>query len=329
MSYHVSKNRVAGSLDEVTLDELLATCRKHLITGTVSIEAGGMEGVIVLRAGMPHDSHLGDLVGKTALEAMRALRGGTYEVGQKLPDLDGSLGGAAECRGELGEISMARIMRLCEDQALSCTITIVNDFDRAEVVYRAGEIVGVFLNGKPDEDAIVDIARYENGRFRITSPPLPHDIAGWPSVSREPTAPFTIDHLSARPRAQSAGGSSPGLPGIEATPPEPQATVVATPTARSKPHRIARGTGQQTSIAARGESPAAGARAEPPPVPVAATRPGPGEASKPAVRKAAPLRRRPTTEVPERRGGGELALALIVVLMVASFAAVIWIAAAF
>lgn len=318
MSYHVSKNRVAGSLDEVTLDELLTTCRKHLITGTVSIEAGGMEGVIVLRAGMPHDSRLGDLVGKTALEAMRALRGGTYEVGQKLPDLDGSLGGAAECRGELGEITMARIMRLCEDQALACTITIVNDFDRAEVVYRAGEIVGVFLNGKPDEDAIVDIAKYQSGRFRITSPPLPHDIAGWPSVSREPTAPFTIDHLTARPRAQSAGGSSPGLPGVEVTP-EPQATVVATPAAKSKPQRIARGTGQQDPIKAK---------AAPPPIPARAEGGADSaKAKKPATQKAVAIRR-PTTEVPVRRGG-ELALALIVILMVASFAAVIWIAAAF
>lgn len=314
MTYHVSKNRVAGSLDEVTLDELLATCRTYLITGMVSIEAGGMEGVIILRAGMPHESRLGDLVGKTALEGMRALRGGTYEVGQKLPDLDGSLGGAAECRGELGDITMARIMRLCEDQALSCTITIVSEFDRAEVIYRAGEIVGVLLNGKANEDAIVDIARYERGRFRITSPPLPHDIAGWPSVSREPTAPFTVEHLTGRPRAQSAGGSSPGLPGLEAVA-EPGATVVAVPTARSRPHRIARGTGVQPPPAARA------AAATPPLTPAAK--------AGAATLKARPLPPGEPEDRTEPGRSGELALAAIVILMVVSFAAVVWIAAAF
>jgi hypothetical protein len=129
------------------------------------------------------------------------------------------------------------IMRLCEDQALSCTITIICDFDRGEIIYKAGEIAGVTLNGRrDDDDAIVRIVEFRRGRFRIEAPALPDEIDGWPATSKDPTVPFHLHHVTAPPRATARGtGGAAALPGVEPSaspPPTPPAPPPAPPTER-------------------------------------------------------------------------------------------------
>lgn len=197
--FHLSKNRLGGSLTETPLDELLASCAKHLITGTIAIDNLEYKGRIELRAGGVHDAAYRGHRGEPAVVAMRALRQGTYDLAQRLPELDGALGSAAECRGDLRHSSVIEIMRHCEDQALSCTITVIADFDRAEITYRAGDIARVLLNGTPDEDALVDVVKWQQGKFRVTVPPLALDIGGWPSASKDPTVPFNIRDAATLP----------------------------------------------------------------------------------------------------------------------------------
>ena len=47
-------------------------------------------------------------------------------------------------------MSIVQMMRHCERNALSAVITIVNEFDRGEIHYRAGELEKVTLNGAKD-----------------------------------------------------------------------------------------------------------------------------------------------------------------------------------
>lgn len=216
---HVSRHRLEGSLVDTPLPRLLESCRRHLLTGTIRLRGPSGEGVVVLRAGGVDDARLGDLVGDAALARLCALSEGMYELQQRLPDLSGELGSAARLEGEIDNVPLVAIMRHCEKHALSCTIIVASGFDRGEVVYRAGEIVDVTLNGRHDLDAIVEVLALPQARFRVEAPPLDLDIDGWPAVSREPTAPFRIEHVAVPPRQIAAGtGPSPALPGVHERP---------------------------------------------------------------------------------------------------------------
>lgn len=217
-AFHVSSNRLEGSLCDTSLDSLLDSCRQHLVTGTISINTQFADGIIELRAGVVDTATFGELTDAAAIRRLKRLSDGMYELTQRLPDLSGELGDSAQCEGSLAELPLVTIMRHCEDQALSCTITIVRDFDRAEIHYRAGEIEEVTLNGKRDDDAIVDVVGWKSGAFRVSAPPLPFDIAGWPSASADPTAPFRIEHVVPDRRLQEAAPPRPGLPGVSRAP---------------------------------------------------------------------------------------------------------------
>ena len=224
-SFHVSQNRLEGSLCDTPISKLLESCREHQITGTINVETPYDRGVIELRAGFVDQAHFGELGGDSAVRRLKRLGEGMYTLTQQLPDLSGSLGSAAQGEGELAQVSLITIMRHCEDQALSCTITIVRAFDRAQIIYRAGEIAEVELNGVRDDDAIVDVVNWPDGRFRISAPPLALDIDGWPTAS-DPTAPFRIDHAARlRPPTRAARGTPAPLPGLSLTPAAPDREI--------------------------------------------------------------------------------------------------------
>jgi hypothetical protein len=295
-SSHVSSNRLSGSLCDEPLGELLESCKRNLITGTIRIEHGPMSGAVELRAGCIDDATYGALTGDNAIVAMRSLRDGMYELGQRLPRLTGALGDSANCEGELGDVKLVELMRHCEDQALSCTITIISDFERGEIVYKCGDIERVVYNGVDNDDAIVDIVRFERGRFRVAAPPLALDIGGWPSVTRDPTEPFRLDHLQHAPpprRPAPAKASPPPLPGLADIPDKPT-KLPNTLDIRVAARRPARA----TSVA---------------PLPVAAPLDA-GMAARASTHGGA-------------IGGRDFAMAGIVALTVMSFAALLWVLA--
>ena len=221
-SAHISPNTIQGSLRDASLQRLLDSCHKNLITGRIEIEAGARGGCIELRAGAVDTVVFDELSGSLALERLRGLGDGNYEISQRLPDLGGELGSSASFRGELKELTLVNLMRHCEDNALTCSIVIVHEFDRGEIDYRGGEIVRVRYNGAEDEDRIVDMVRLRDARFLVTAPPLDVHIDGWPVVRGDPTAPFRIEHLAARPPTASKPLPAPPPipPRLSTAPPE-------------------------------------------------------------------------------------------------------------
>lgn len=192
---HASTNAIQGSLTDTSLEHLLEVCQKRLLTGRIELRTPHGPGEIELRAGMINHARLAGHADEVALQRMRELDDGAYVVVQRLPDLGSSaLAGAAELRGTLEAMSLVEVMRYCEQHALTVTITIVNEFDRAELSYQAGEILRVTFNGVADEERITDIMRFDNARFRVSPPPLRLDY-GRPVMRRAPTAPLTISHL--------------------------------------------------------------------------------------------------------------------------------------
>ncbi len=207
MSY-VSKNRLEGSLAETPLDALFAPCSRALFTGTITIEARAGKGEVVLRAGGIDSARFGTLEGDAALAKMRTLTEGSYVLAQRLPNLKGELGSAAQFEGRLADIPLVKIMRHCEQHALSCDIVVISDFDRGEIQYRAGDVTSVQLNGSFDPDAIIRITNLPKARFRVSAPPLDLGIGGWPVVGPEPTAPFRVQgKRKSAPKRQGTPGS--------------------------------------------------------------------------------------------------------------------------
>lgn len=195
---HVSRNAVRGSLGEVSIDRLLEICRDEMLTGRIDVDSGGGAGSIELRAGViDRVEHAGNS-DDGALARLRQLTDGSYQVTQRLPQLNGALGTAASFDGNSADLSLVDLMRHCEENALTCCVAVVHDYDRAELHFRAGMIVDVIFNGESDEESIVDIVRWRDARYRVTAPPL--EITGRPVRRRAPTEPFVIDHLKSRPR---------------------------------------------------------------------------------------------------------------------------------
>jgi hypothetical protein len=211
---YVSRNHLEGSFTDVPLDRILDACHKHLVTGEIRVSVADVKGVIELRAGAVDRAELGNQKGARALEQMRSLIDGFYELTQRLPDLTGELGGSSMLEGDVTGVALIAVMRHCEHHALTCTITVVSKFDRAVIEYHAGDLRRVELNGFYDDDAIVQVLDWPDARFRVSAPPLDLDIEGWPKVRRDPTLPFKIGPRFAR-------GTSPQLPVPAAPEPAP------------------------------------------------------------------------------------------------------------
>jgi hypothetical protein len=204
-SIFASKNRLEGSLAETPLRALLEPCRRHLVTGTIRVDCHDGRGVLHLRAGVVDQASFGLLVGDAAVVRMSLLRDGMYHVEQRVPDLNGELGTAAALESQTSQVPLAHVMRHCEQNALSGTITVIAGFDRAELRYRAGELVEVAMNGLPDVESLPRIVKWSDARYRLMLEPLSADIAGWPKVSREPTVPFKLEAVPLPPRRMAEG----------------------------------------------------------------------------------------------------------------------------
>ena len=237
---YVSRNHLEGSLCDAPIDRVLAACRKHLVTGVVRVHVKGTDGVLELRAGAIDRAHLGDLSGDRVLDALRATHDGWYEVAQRLPDLTGELGDAALMQGDIEGVPLIALMRHCEDNALTCTITVISGFDRACIEYRAGEIARVELNGFFDDDALPQVVRWPDARYRVAAPPLDLDIEGWPMVRKEPTVPFKIGPPFSEAAGEIITAEGTPRPGPPPTPPPIPAVARRYPTGDTVQTRRAR-----------------------------------------------------------------------------------------
>jgi hypothetical protein len=175
-----ASQQLQGSLATTSLDRILDACKRSLITGVITVSDSHRRiGRIEVRAGVVDRSELDNVSGPAALIMMKEFAG-DFVVEQALPDLTGALGGSALAEGAFSGVSFTRLMRHCEDHALTCVVTVDNEGDHVEVEYRAGEIKRITRNGKPDEDVIVEVVHWEKAHFKVIAPPLELDVGPTP-----------------------------------------------------------------------------------------------------------------------------------------------------
>jgi hypothetical protein len=203
-STHLSSNRVWGQLGTTSAAEVLDGCRKRRVTGEVIFHAGDRTGTVELRAGSVERASLGGVTGDAALAALEALADGTFEVVQRLPDLQGALGTAAEFQGELADVPLIQVMRHIEAHALSVTVTVISGWDRGVISYRDGDIAAVEVNGEANADRIGELLHLSSGRFRVMAGALELPVPARRAPRRAPTEPFHVGHVAAL-RRQTVG----------------------------------------------------------------------------------------------------------------------------
>ena len=194
-SADVSRNRVWGVLGTTSVGDVLDSCRRQRVTGEVTFHTGDDVAVVELRAGSVERAEAVGKTGRAALDVIERLRDGTFEVVQRLPDLGGMLGTAAEFRGEIDQVPLIQVMRHVEQHALNVAITVVHEFDRGVIHYREGEIVDVELNGVRDPDLINKVLALPDARYRVMAAPLDLPLPTRPAPRRAATEPFHVGHV--------------------------------------------------------------------------------------------------------------------------------------
>ena len=250
VQYDVSPNRLEGSLCDTSVERLLSACHRHLVTGALEIRAAGVVGVVELRAGAVDRVEFGEARGDRALDLLRKLADGDYQLTQRLPDLGGALAGSTAVVTD-GSLSMIAVMRHCEDHALSCTIRVERGRDRGEIRYRAGDLVQARTGALDDADALVAMKAWTDARIEVSAPPLNLDIEGWPQL-RPRSEPFALGAPpTARPPSPRFATGTGGLPKV----PEPAALSSGTPAAplQAKADRAAKRTERRDAKRARRE----------------------------------------------------------------------------
>lgn len=144
--------------------------------------------------------------GSDPVERLLKLRRGHFAVHQRLPHLAVSNGDSRLKTGSLAVHSAADLMNYCEACGLTGTLTFEQDPKRVELVYEAGELLAIRIDGEEGEGDFSHVFDWAMGAFVIEvdagvrrlvpeAEPLPFEDAD----SREPTTQFV------RPRVDDTG----------------------------------------------------------------------------------------------------------------------------
>ncbi len=166
--------------------------------------SGTQEGEILLVAGQiaaeQEERPDGDVV-----EFFLAERSGTYEVMQRLPSLSVSRGDHACREGSLAVHVPADLMNYCERAGLTGTLEFIRPGAQAEVVYAAGEMDEIRLDGPGD---LSEVFSWEEGSFlvRVAEPTAVEEVEEPSSTeSMDETRPFIRQRPGKPTRPDSTG----------------------------------------------------------------------------------------------------------------------------
>src|SRR5206468_3639081 len=140
------------------------------------------------------------------VEVMLKARSGHYVVHQRLPTLPVSHGDDDHRNGSLQVHVPADLMNYCEQSGVTGTLKLVREGNLAELVYDAGELLAIRLDGKEDAD-LSSVFAWDEGSFDIA---VGKDVAALVPESlrapaqddpseREPTTQFV------RPKSDDTG----------------------------------------------------------------------------------------------------------------------------
>jgi hypothetical protein len=208
-----SEPLLSGEIPKDGILDVLREIESRRITGRIRFVVGEESGEVELVGGqlaMDQDP-LPD--GSDPVEALLKARAGLYAVHAVLPPLPVSQGDEQERRGSLAVHVPADLMTYCEQAGLTGVLQMVNAGRVVEVLYEAGEMLGIRLDGREDAD-LGEVFAWDQGSFRIRAHsesdvrsrlPAP-DPQGEPAPPDEPEDPADREPTVRFARPEPDGG---------------------------------------------------------------------------------------------------------------------------
>jgi hypothetical protein len=210
---------LSGEIPQGGVLDILREIEGRRITGKIRFVVGAETGEVELVAGQIAMDQDPLPNGADPVEALLAARGGIYAVHAVLPQLPVSQGNDHERRGSLAVHVPADLMTYCEHAGLTGVLEMRNEGRVVEVLYEAGEMLGIRLDGR--EEANLDqVFAWDQGAFRILArtqddvrsrlpPPM---VASEPPPPPEPDDPSerepTVRYARALPQVPDGGATS-------------------------------------------------------------------------------------------------------------------------
>ena len=157
---------LAGTVPEDGVHSVLAEIEQRRTSGELRFDAKDVHGALTLVAGQLAEDQPTTPDGSSLLEEFLLLKEGRYEVWQRLPVLPVSQGDDRCRQGSLSVHVPADLMNYCERAGLTGMLRLEKDARFAEVVYDAGDLVAIRIDGT-DDDALHEVFGWEEGAFSV------------------------------------------------------------------------------------------------------------------------------------------------------------------
>jgi len=253
---------MSGEIPDGGMLDVLREIETRRITGRLRFSAGGQTGDVAIVAGQIALDQEPMPDGTDPVEVVLKARKGHYVVHQRLPTLPISHGDDDHRNGSLAVHVPADLMNYCEQSGVTGTLKLNHDGTLAELVYDAGELLAIKLDGEEDAD-LSAIFAWDEGSFAIAvgkdvkalvpmslRAPEPED-----STEREPTMQFVrprestgqhflkvfevalTDVVETRERVRPRARTSPPMPAAPSIRPPPTMPKISPPR-RPREHTV-------------------------------------------------------------------------------------------
>lgn len=210
---------LSGDIPSGGVLEILREIEVRRITGKIRFVIGDESGEVELVAGQIAMDQDALPSGADPVEALLQARGGIFAVHAVLPPLAVSQGNDHERRGSLAVHVPADLMSYCEQAGLTGVLDMRNEGRVVEVLYEAGEMLGIRLDGREEAD-LDQVFAWDQGSFRIAARTeedvrsrLPPPMSALPEPpddpsEREPTIRYARPTPQATPIVGDGGATS-------------------------------------------------------------------------------------------------------------------------
>jgi hypothetical protein len=157
---------MSGEIPDGGMLDVLREIEARRISGRLRFSTDGQTGDVAIVAGQIALDQDPMPDGSDPVEVVLKARKGHYVVHQRLPTLPISQGDDDHRNGSLAVHVPADLMNYCEQSGVTGTLKLAHDGELAELVYDAGELLAIKLDGKEDAD-LSGIFAWDEGSFDI------------------------------------------------------------------------------------------------------------------------------------------------------------------
>jgi hypothetical protein len=209
---------VSDSPAATYLDQIVEHCQKARFTGLLRMRTRQGEGELWFLSGAKDDARFGVSHGDEAVERMARASDPTFELVPRLPPPSAGSKKSYPLEGALGELRPVDLFRLCEMNAITCSLELRRGSTSAVAHYQVGELLSV-ESESADERAIGAMLEWSEGSYRFELPPL--ELPAGVPVYTPPRAPLmSAEEARTQPAARQE-------PSAQAAPRQPDRKAAA------------------------------------------------------------------------------------------------------